>query len=103
MLAKWLQKYDPDVVVSYNAVSKSLKDLGDQIPKALGFASLDVEGNFHLSGINQNNFHIGQKAVDVLVGMLQRGERGIPAIPHRLLVESTWNPGTTLRKFATAS
>jgi LacI family transcriptional regulator len=99
LLDKWLKKYNPDVVVSSISVAEVLRGLGYQSPKDIGFASLDLdEDNLSLSGINQNNFYTGQKAVDVLVGLLQRGERGVPAIPIRLLVESTWNPGTTLCK-----
>jgi DNA-binding LacI/PurR family transcriptional regulator len=99
LLAKWLEKHKPDVVVSSIAVAEVLKDLGYRSPEDIGFASLDVdEDNLSLSGINQNNFYTGQKAVDVLVGLLQRGETGIPAIPIRLLVESTWNMGATSRR-----
>jgi LacI family transcriptional regulator len=99
LMDKWLRKHKPDVVVASITVAEVLRNLGYQSPKDIGFASLDLdEDNLSLSGINQNNFYTGQKAVDVLVGLLQRGERGIPAIPIRLLVESTWNPGTTLRK-----
>ena len=98
-LNKWLRKYNPDVVISIDFVENELKSLGYDIPKDIGFASLDPdETDRRVSGTNENDFFTGQKAVDVLVGLLHRGERGIPDIPIRLLVESTWNPGMTLCK-----
>lgn len=97
-LGKWLAKYKPDVVVSHDSLEDGLKALGYSIPRDIGFASLDRRPeNSHLSGINQNGFLIGQKAVDVLIDMIHRGERGVPAVPIRMLLESTWSPGETLR------
>lgn len=97
-LGKWLAKIKPDVVVSFDSLEHGIRELGYSIPRDIGFASLDRRPeNKHLSGIDQNGFMIGQKAVDVLIGMIHRGERGVPAVPFRTLLESTWAPGTTLR------
>ena len=96
---RWVKRHRPDVVVSYNEVPRVLKEMGYSIPRDIGFASLDLKANEEiLSGLNENSFYIGQKAVDVLVGLLHRGERGMPEVPTRLLVESTWMPGKTLRR-----
>jgi LacI family transcriptional regulator len=98
LVPKWLQKHKPDVVISYDVIENTLKDLGYDIPKDIGFASLDPdETNPRISGTNENDFYTGQVAVDTLVGLLHRGERGIPKIPIRLLIESTWNAGETVR------
>jgi hypothetical protein len=35
-------------------------------------------------------------AVDLLVDMMHRNERGIPPIPYRLMVEGSWCEGKTL-------
>ncbi len=98
-IEQWIKEQQPDVVISFNHVAKRLESLGYKIPKQFGFVSLDlnVDGG-HLSGIDQNSFLIGQKAVDVLVAMINRGERCIPEIPTRTLVESVWVPGETLLK-----
>jgi LacI family transcriptional regulator len=99
ILGKWMHKYKPDVVVSYDAMKEHIESLGYSIPKDIGFASLAVDpDNMLISGINENDFYIGQKAMDMLVGLLHRGERGVPLIPTRLLIESTWVPGSTLRE-----
>ena len=97
-LETWLRRYRPDVVVSNDEVGREIEDLGYSIPDDIGFASLDKRDpeDTIISGLNENSFYIGQKAVDVLVGLLHRGERGIPKVPTRLLVESTWVQGKTL-------
>ena len=39
---------------------------------------------------------MGAAAADFLVAMLHRNERGIPELPHTILVEGTWIDGKTL-------
>lgn len=97
-LAAWMKRHRPDVVISWDGVAPEIEALGYRIPEDVGFVSLDlIRRDQRLSGINENNRYIGQKAVDLLVDMLHRGERGKPEIPIRTLVESTWVPGATLR------
>ncbi len=49
-----------------------------------------------LAGIVEASREIGSAAADFLVGMLQRGEHGVPRVPQRILLEGQWNEGTTL-------
>jgi LacI family transcriptional regulator len=91
----WLESYKPDVVISYDYLEDELLALGYRIPQDIGLASMDVR-NKHVSGLSQNSFIIGQKAVDLLVGMIQRGETGIPRLPLCTLIESEWHDGDTL-------
>ena len=99
MLENWIKQQQPDVMISYDYVLKKITDLGYKIPRDFGFASLDVDIDVkHISGLNQNDIAIGKRAVDLLVGMIQRGETGVPVIPSCTLIESEWTPGKTLRK-----
>ncbi|HEY8966616.1 MAG TPA: LacI family DNA-binding transcriptional regulator [Candidatus Methylacidiphilales bacterium] len=100
----WVEKEKPDAVLTYSAFADNLKKAGYRIPGDIGFASLHLPAmGSSLSGICQNDATIGKRAVDLLVGMLQRGERGVPETPLRLLVEGAWNPGQTLRPGAAAT
>jgi hypothetical protein len=74
-----------------------LRRAGYRVPSDVGvaFHSLD-EGRKGFSGMKKNSFQIGVMAVDLLVDMLHRNERGIPAIPYRLMVEGSWCEGKTL-------
>ena len=68
------------------------------MPEDVGFALLncaDRSGQF--AGIYQNGPTLGAVAVDFLIGMIQRNERGVPELPHSLLVEGTWVQGRTVR------
>lgn len=97
---EWFRKHQPDVVISQQPkILDWLQNLGRRVPQDVGFVHMncpDESGEF--AGIYQNNLLIGQAAVDFLVGMLQRNERGIPAVPHTVLVEGTWVDGKTIRK-----
>jgi hypothetical protein len=87
------------VVISHEEVVLDwLKRLGAHVPGAAGFALLncpDQSGKF--AGIYQNGPAIGSVAVDFLIGMIQRNERGVPVLPHSILVEGTWVEGRTVR------
>jgi len=88
-----------DAVISFTRDYYDLLERGYVIPGDLGFASLDVGMNdTEVSGVYENDLLIGIKAFDVLVGMLHRGERGLPKVPVSTLVEGEWRPGKTLRQ-----
>ena len=97
-LRKWFNKHRPDVVIGRVEEIAAVEALGFSVPGDVGFAGLDLHTDeVRYSGTYQNSVLIGQKAVDILIGMIHRDERGVPATPVRTLVESTWVPGTTLR------
>lgn len=96
---KWFEKHRPDVVISHEEVVLDwMKRLAVRVPEDAGFVLLncaDQSGKF--SGIHQNGPTIGQVAVDFLIAMIQRNERGVPSLPHSILVEGTWVEGQTVR------
>ncbi len=68
------------------------------MPRDLGFASLAVPDRNHVcSGIWQNGRLLGATAIDTIVGMLERNERGLPEQTRVTMVEGVWNEGQTLR------
>lgn len=97
---KWFEQNEPDVVVSQQTeILDWLSRIGVRVPEDVGFVHMncpDKTGKF--AGIYQNGKVIGEVAVDFLVGMVQRNERGIPELAHSLLVEGTWVDGMTIRK-----
>lgn len=99
VLKKWIQREKPDVILSHHKVYHRLIQMGIEMPADIGFASPFLNDNDEeISGIYQNDFLIGQKAVDMVIGMLQRNEVGLPESPVRVLVEGIFRPGKTLRK-----
>lgn len=98
-LKAWLERHRPDVVISYGRILSQMKAMGLRIPEDIGYAGIDLlEVNRTVSGVYQNSVTVGRKAVDFLVDMIHRGERGVPVVPIRTLVESEWRAGTTVRE-----
>lgn len=98
-LVAWINAHQPDVILSDTdePTTEMLAKLGLNVPKDIGCAWLSQSGeNDARAGIDQKGQLIGQTAIDFLVGMLQRGERGIPETPIRMLVEGAWRPGKTV-------
>lgn len=98
-LGRWLHEHRPDVIISqHEEILQWLEALRVRVAEEIGFIHLncpDKSGRF--AGIYQNGPAVGAVAVDFLVGMTQRNERGIPKLPHSILVEGTWQEGATLK------
>ncbi len=99
---KWFEKYKPDAVVTNNPrILKNIERAGLQVPRDLGVACPTLPSmSSALAGIYEDSFHMGETAVDVLVGMVMRGERGVPAQPHYILIPGIWLQGTTVRNLS---
>ncbi len=96
----WFDRHRPDAIVSVDRFGlRLLKSRGLMIPRDVGYASLDLDGDATdypgMSGIDQNSSMVGAAAVDMLVAAIQRGQRGIPAQPLRTEIEGAWTPGNT--------
>lgn len=95
----WMERHRPDVVVTkLPEVLRTLKTAGISVPGEIGvaFHSLD-EKTQNLSGMKKNSFQIGVMAMDLLIDMIHRSERGLPARPSLLMVEGAWSEGSTVR------
>ncbi len=99
-VARWLEREKPDVIVSPGTdnLLHHLEKLGRRVPRDLGLASLALpERNHGCSGIWQNGRLLGATAIDAIVGLLERNERGLPEQTRVIMVEGVWNEGQTLR------
>ena len=99
-LLPWVEHYRPDAIVTrLPEVLHSLRRAGYNIPGDIGVAyhTLDEKSTCY-SGMKKNSFQLGVMAVDLLVDMLHRNERGIPPRPYLLMVEGSWVEGETLRE-----
>ncbi len=67
-------------------------------PDAIGVAGLSLpSGDTALAGVVEDSTQIGAVALDLLAGMVQRGEKGVPLAPIRTHLEGIWHEGKTLR------
>jgi len=94
---KWFRSFKPDAIISLDKeVHRALADMGVG-PESCGYASLDLlQESREIAGVHQNGRTIGRTAVDFLVDMSHRNERGIPQTPLRVLVEGIWRDGASL-------
>jgi LacI family transcriptional regulator len=96
---RWLKENRPDVVISPDPVLlRWIEEAGLRVPQDIGFVNpARAGGPDHYTSMDENTEQIGATAVDVLVEMIHRGERGVPPTPVCHLVEATWVPGSTVR------
>ena len=96
---KWLRQCQPDVIFTlYNSVRRWIENDGLRIPRDIGLVQLEWRSsNSDWAGMEQHNDLVGEAAVDMLTGMILRGEQGPPLHPRATLVEPTWRNGSTAR------
>ena len=99
-VADWVQKNRPDGVIIEDYVPVILAGLemrGLKSGRDIALVSRNVhEGEKLLAGINQEGAAVGAAAVNFLVGMIQRNERGVPRHPLQLLLPGTWQSGPSV-------
>lgn len=96
----WFRRSRPDAIVIATAncgqVIDWLKEQGVQVPGDVSLAVASVpHRDTDISGVDEDVPSIGAHAVETVVGMIHRNERGIPARPFSLLLEGVWTEGRT--------
>lgn len=96
---KWYRTYKPDAIITPTVpVYEWLTEEGVRVPKDVAVVNASIHQGEHVSGLVEPSREIGRAAADFLVGMLQRGEYGVPSTPQRVLLEGTWFAGKTTGK-----
>lgn len=95
----WFRANKPEALILHNSpdIERVLKDIKVRAPEDIGMVCLTRTSKGYAS-VDQNSQEIGIAAVDLLVSMIHRNERGIPAIPRSLLIEGTWQDGHTVQR-----
>ena len=99
-IMQWLKREKPDVLISPGGeqLLALLERRGWRVPEDIGLAWLACTRPGHVcSGVYQNGELVGATAVDTLISLVERNERGLPAQATTLMVEGLWNEGRTLR------
>jgi DNA-binding LacI/PurR family transcriptional regulator len=88
---KWFRTHKPDAIITPTIpVVEWLTEEGYEVPKDVAVACMSLHYEGITTGIVEASREIGCAAANFLIGMLQRGEYGIPSLPQRVLVEGTW-------------
>lgn len=99
-ILRWLKREKPDVIISPGGeqLFELLTRRGWQMPRDIGLAWLACTRLGHrCSGVYQNAELVGATAVDTLISLMERYERGLPAQATTMMIEGIWNEGRTLR------
>jgi DNA-binding LacI/PurR family transcriptional regulator len=95
----WFARERPDVIIA--AGDKECRpiaqQLGLRVPGRIGFASAHKAGRSVFAGIEERPAEIGATAIELLAGMIQRGEKGIPAVPKVTMIDGRWVEGRSVR------
>ncbi|MDR1283164.1 MAG: LacI family transcriptional regulator [Opitutaceae bacterium] len=98
-LKTWLRKWRPDAIIAGAPdITRRLAALGIAVPEDIAVVCPGLRtADSTTTGISEESLHVGEVAVDFLVAMMQRGERGIPTHPQRVHIEGSWVEGKTIR------
>jgi hypothetical protein len=92
----------PDVLLSTHTweVEKLLGALGYRIPGQIGSVSLTLSAarkESGMAGVAADFVANGERAVELLQGMLHRHERGVPMQPMTTSLQELWMEGPSVR------
>jgi LacI family transcriptional regulator len=96
----WFERHRPDAVIgAVRPAREWLAKAGYSCPRDIGLVVLDWdESASAFAAVDQNAAAVGASAVDLVLGQMRRNERGIPAVPETVLVDSRWRAGPTVKK-----
>lgn len=96
-LVAWKRREKPDVIVSEREETLAwLREAGVRPPRGCGFAlTARHPGQPDCSGMDENSELAGAAAIDLLTGMIERGQTGEPASPMDILIAARWREAKT--------
>jgi LacI family transcriptional regulator len=99
---EWRAAHRPDAIMTLvPALRTWCGRAGPGLGKAPALVYLD-HGPYvaDWAGVDQNNLGVGEGAVELLVGLIQGGERGAPRRSSGLLTEGRWVTGETMPRLS---
>ncbi len=96
--ATWFRRHKPDALLVNHSqpVVRWLRAMGRHVPRDVGLIELEDHPEYGCAGVYYDPAKIGALAVEMLVGLMHRNEKGVPADPHEILLAGEWREGTTL-------
>lgn len=99
-LAAWLRAYRPDVVVCHytSPIIAAAKMAGLPVRTKLAVANFHRPQNRLFAAIDEKTAEIGSTAIDIVTGMIVRGDKGIPATARVTMLDGAWIDGASVRQ-----
>jgi LacI family transcriptional regulator len=94
----WFDRQQPDALLVTHAAPACgwLRRLGKQVRRDIGLVELENHPDEGSSGIFYDPAKIGALAIEMLIGLMHRNEKGVPENPYEVLVSGEWREGRTL-------
>ncbi len=97
----WLRDYRPNVIIGLQHLTPILHWLqvdGIRVPDDIGLVTLDQrDGKVAFAGIYQDYRMLGATAIEQLVSLVERNERGLCPRATSLSLAGVWRDGETLK------
>lgn len=99
----WIERFRLDAIITTSRVLHAiLRSKGIRIPGDIGYAHLNIEAvegasPGEIAGIQQDCVGVGEHAVDLLINLLYRNERGVPQKARGLESRGTWRDGASVK------
>ncbi len=98
--AAWLRREKPDAIITDASIRTTVAAVlaalpGRTRPKIITMNWPDAACD---AGIDQRPAQVGAAAIDVLAGLITRGEKGVPTLPSTTMIEGSWRSGTLGRR-----
>lgn len=92
-LAEWVKENRPDSLITHTSYARNILDpLGARCPVivSVNLGEIPAGGGKHI-GVQARSYESGLAAVDLVVGQLYRGEKGVPSFQKRVLTRGIWH------------
>lgn len=96
---RWFERWKPDAILITRAdpILKWLKMMGKEVPHDVGVVEITNERpHMGHAGMHYPPSKLGALGVEMLVGLMHRGERGVPSNAHEIFMAGEWLEGHTL-------
>jgi DNA-binding LacI/PurR family transcriptional regulator len=98
---QWMREQQVDGVVLTGMpleICEYIKELGYDVPNKVGVGIVSRFGRTdHIAGVDERMQALGEAAVDAVIALISRNERGLPEYPRSSLVEGRWIERGTVR------
>jgi LacI family transcriptional regulator, galactose operon repressor len=97
VVAHFIKKYRPDILIGHGGTYAQLIKLGLKVPEEISFVSIDLgDPPYDAAGFDGRYDVVAMTAVDLVATQFTLNLTGIPAEPKVVMVPSEWRPGWTL-------
>ncbi|BET66855.1 hypothetical protein ASA1KI_17730 [Opitutales bacterium ASA1] len=99
VFVEWFRAHSPDLVMAHRQSTVDwMRSIGVRVPEDCGYFILNhTERTGPCAGLDLQPQRMGAAAVESVVGMMLRYERGVPQYPQTITLEASWVEGPTLR------